>query len=76
MMVFVYLLYMKLRNWIFFATLFIVITSCKDDKELEPVPIIDNLKITMQPTYGGNNLELDQIVSTTEGYNVQFTDLK
>ena len=76
MMDFVYLLDMKLRNWIFFATSFIIITSCKDDKEVEPIPIIDYLKITMQPTFGGNNLELDQIVSTIEGYNVQFTDLK
>ena len=76
MTVFVYLLDMKLRDWIFFVTLFIFITSCKDDKVFEPAPLINNLKVTMQPTFGANDLQLDQIVTTSEGYNVQFTDIK
>lgn len=63
------------RSYIFFLALLILL-SCKNDNVEVPVPVIENLKITIQPTYGATDLQLDQTVVTNEGYKVQFTDLK
>jgi len=56
--------------------LLLVLISCEDEKVPEPVPTINKLKVTMQPTYGLANLLLDQTVVSQEGYLVQFTEIK
>lgn len=63
------------RSYILFLSL-LILSSCKDDKVDIPEPVVENLKITLQPTYGATDLQLDQTVETVEGYKVQFTDLK
>ena len=60
----------------FFFVLLLILSSCKDDKVEVPVLPIDQLKITLQPTFGVDELQLDQTVVSAEGYKVQFTDLK
>ena len=67
-------MYLKFTLYIIIAAA--VLTSCKDDQVTEPIPIVDYLKVTMQPTFGTNELLLDQTFTTAEGYLVQFTDLK
>ena len=58
-------------------SLFIVFSSCKDKVEDEPCePEVAQLKVSVQPMFGGQTLYLDSTYSTTEGYDVQFTDLK
>ncbi len=55
----------------------ILISSCKDDVVGPPDEIIvDQLKITVQPTFNGSNLYLDSVYTTSEGYDVKFTELK
>jgi hypothetical protein len=65
---------MKKATFYFLALLFL--SSCKDDEVTPPVTVIDQLKMTMQPTFGAVDLVLDQAYTTDEGYLVQFTDLK
>lgn len=59
------------------ASLFVVFTSCKDKVEGEPCETLTTqLKVSVQPVFGGEILHLDSTYSTAEGYGVQFTDLK
>jgi hypothetical protein len=67
---------MKLNTFYLSLILALTLGSCKEDVVEEPTPVSDNLKITLQPVYGSNNLTLDDTISTVEGYKVQFTDLK
>lgn len=70
---------MATRNILIFSmvSLFVVFTSCKDKVEGEPCdPEVSELKVTVQPVFGGVNLYLDSTYLTAEGYGVQFTDLK
>lgn len=68
---------MCFKSCAFFVVLLFVAYSCKD-KNTTPNPIedFDSLKVTMQPVFGSNELQLDHTYTTTEGYHVQFTDLK
>ena len=57
------------------GALFLV--SCKDDQTSpEPQEPNNQLRVTVQPTYGAVDLYLDSTYSTPEGYDVQFTDIK
>jgi hypothetical protein len=62
--------------WIFASIL--VLISCKK-KQPEPQPVDNYVKITVQPTYlnaGQQNVQLDSVYTTPEGYKVKFTDVK
>jgi len=48
--------------------------SCKD-KPVAPV-VKDYVDITVQPVYNGQNLLMDSIYVTQEGYKIKITDLK
>lgn len=67
-----------MKNLLTFLPFFVLLTlfSCKD----EPVKTVpdpaDELKITVQPTFGASDLQLDQTVYTSEGYAIQFTDIR
>ena len=62
----------RLLILIFLAFTFV---SCK--KKENPIPQVDNyLSLTVQPKFGSNNLFLDSIYTSPEGYKVKFTDLK
>lgn len=58
------------------SSLLMVFTSCKDDVDVPIEPEVTQLKVTVQPVFGGELLQLDETYSTAEGYDVQFTDLK
>lgn len=64
----------KLRT--IFAVILITVVACKDDKVEDPVPTTKYLRITMQPVFGASDLSLNDTVTTSEGYKVQFTNLK
>lgn len=56
----------------------LLLISCKNDV-VEPEPCEtcdDQLRVTVQPTFGGDFLELDSVYTTVEGYDVLFTDIK
>jgi len=58
---------------------FVLLTSvsCKEDPVDVPDPDpIPSVRIDVQPVYNGNDLYLDSTYTTTEGYKVQFTDIK
>jgi hypothetical protein len=62
--------------WIFASIL--VLISCKK-KQPQPQPVDNYVKITVQPTYlnaGQQNVKLDSVYTTPEGYKVKFTDVK
>lgn len=59
------------------VSLLVVFTSCKDKVEGEPCdPELAQLKVSVQPVFGGEILFLDSTYSTVEGYDVQFIELK
>lgn len=52
------------------------VVSCESD-QVEPLPEPENiLRIQLQPVFGSTDLSLDQTFTTSEGYKVQFTDIK
>jgi len=54
----------------------LIFVACKDD---EVVVCEDNpsyLNITVQPVFDAQNLYLDSVYATVEGYDVKFTDIK
>jgi hypothetical protein len=56
----------------------VILISCKK-KDSQPQPVDNFLKITVQPTYqnsGLENVNLDSVYTTAEGYKVKFTDIK
>jgi len=56
----------------------LVLASCKEDEIVtcEPMPAGPTLRLTVQPTFGGQDLHLDSTYTTAEGYLVQFTEIK
>jgi hypothetical protein len=50
--------------------------SCKDKPPKTVPDPMDQLQVTVQPTYGATDLQLDQTVYTAEGYAIQFTDIR
>lgn len=73
---FVHLFSMKKSNFLLVLLVSSLLFSCKEDDVAPPIPVVDQLKITMQPFYGPDPLALEQTVTTPEGYKVQFTGLK
>lgn len=58
--------------------LFSAILACKKDDPIEETPgaQAERVRITLQPTFGTADLQLDQTITTNQGYKVQFTELK
>ena len=50
--------------------------SCKKKCPTPDSKLDSFLSLTVQPKFGSNNLFLDSIYTTPEGYRVKFTDLK
>lgn len=65
-----------MKKIIFFSSVLLLFSACEEDKVTPPIEQIEYLQITMQPTFGAEDLILDQTYTTAEGYGVQFTDLK
>ena len=53
-----------------------VLFACNDDEVTPPPSEQIALNVTIQPYFGANTLQLDQIVTTPEGYDIQFTEFK
>ncbi len=68
-----------MSKYLFYFLLLISLTiSCKK-KDPEPQPVDNFLRITIQPTYSNNgddDVQLDSVYTTPEGYKVKFTDVK
>jgi hypothetical protein len=64
-----------MRTLLTFVLVALTLVACKD-KPADQVPLVEKLKVTVQPTYGAVHLELDSTYSTPQGYDIQFTDLK
>lgn len=67
---------MKMKYFLLILSAYVFLVGCKEDDVQPPTPVADKLRITMQPFYGTQQLALEQIVTTPEGYKVQFTGLK
>lgn len=65
-----------MKKRIFFSLVLLLFSACKEDKVTPPIEQIEYLQVTMQPTFGSDDLILDETYTTAEGYDVQFTDLK
>ena len=68
-----------LNKIIFTVAITTFIVSCKKKVEPDPIPVDNYLKVTVQPTYlfdGSQNVQLDSVYTTPEGYKVKFTDIK
>jgi hypothetical protein len=58
--------------------LFSAILACKKDEPVQETPAAqaERVRLTLQPTFGASDLQLDQTITTNQGYKVQFTELK
>lgn len=55
----------------------IALVSCKEDQTTpEPEDPKTELKVTVQPVFGGVDLQLDSTYTTAEGHDIQFVNLK
>jgi len=56
----------------------ILLTSCKNKENLDPVEetIGNYVNIEVQPVFDTENLYLDSVYTTQEGYKIKFTDIK
>jgi hypothetical protein len=53
-----------------------ILFGCNDDEVAPPQPEQIALNVTLQPYFGQNTLQLDQVFTSPEGYDIQFTELK
>jgi archaellin len=67
---------MKWKTAAVILSALVTMSACKDDKVTQPDPVVQTLKVTMQPVYGSNDITLNDTVSTVEGYKVKFTEIK
>jgi archaellin len=67
---------MKNLLTLLFAAVLLMLNSCKDNSPTPAPEVVDQLRISIQPTFGSANLNLDQTYTTAEGYNLQYTDIR
>ncbi len=62
----------------FVIGLFALLLACKKDDPVQETPADqpEKVRLTLQPTYGATDLQLDQTITTNQGYKVQFTEIK
>jgi hypothetical protein len=61
---------------LFIGAFIIAISSCKKKSPVPTSVINDQLMVTVRPTFGTSDLNLDETVITNEGYAIQFTDVR
>jgi len=68
----------KVKNLLLvFSVVAFAFAGCDDKDKPDPTPDqVDQLKVLVIPTFGLDDLVLDQTYITDEGYQVQFTDIK
>jgi hypothetical protein len=52
------------------------ICACENEVVKTVTQPLNELRITIQPTFGSSDLQLDQMVHTSEGYAIKFTDIR
>ncbi len=67
---------MKILLTLLLGLFLLSLSSCKDEPVKTVPDPLEELKVTVQPTYGTANLQLDETVFTNEGYAIQFTDIR
>jgi len=59
------------------STVLLSSMSCKEDPvDPQPSEPVNSLRIDVQPIFNGNNLFIDSVYTTVEGYKVKFTTLR
>jgi hypothetical protein len=68
-----------MRNLLLVGCALLIAVACKKkDKDDDPDPpvVSPQLKLTVQPVFGTEDLVLDSSYTTQDGWDVQFTDIK
>lgn len=66
-----------MKKWFLLPIVVLGLLSCRDDKVEEcPDPESTYLSLTINPEFNGQELQLDQTFTTSEGYLIQFIELK
>jgi hypothetical protein len=66
-----------MKTHFFILTLLLVVFSCKKDKTPNPpVEEKDRVQILLEPSFGDGKLKLDSTYVTSEGYKIQFSEIK
>ena len=52
-----------------------LIWSCDPDQPTPNIPVLETVKVSINPTYGTQAFYMDSIYTTAEGYKVKFTEL-
>ncbi|GAB5418204.1 MAG: hypothetical protein Crog4KO_28350 [Crocinitomicaceae bacterium] len=59
------------------STVLLSSMSCKEDPVTpEPSEPVNSVRIDVQPIFNGNDLFIDSVYTTTEGYKVKFTTIR
>lgn len=66
---------MILRKTVFVILAGITFVACKE-KSKDPMQSSHNVEVVVQPTFGATPLYLDSTYTTSQGYDIQFTDIK
>lgn len=67
-----------MRYLVFIGCCLLVTVACKKKKTEDPQPaaVTPQLKLTVQPVFGAQNLYIDSTYTTQAGWDIQFTDIK
>lgn len=60
------------------ACCLLVTVACNKKKKVDDTPpaVTPQLKLTVQPVFGSENLYIDSTYTTQDGWDIQFTDIK
>lgn len=55
---------------------FLILLSCKEPAPVDPPNDTDYVQLSLVPFYGTEELNLEQVYTTDEGYKIQFVNIK
>ena len=67
-----------MKYFMFIGCILLITVACKKNKTDEdtPSPVIPQLKLSVQPVFASENLDLDSTYTTQDGWDIQFSDIK
>jgi len=67
-----------MRYFMLISCTLLIAVACKKKKEGEetPSPTVAQLKLTVQPVFATQHLQLDSTYTTQNGWDIQFSDIK
>lgn len=67
-----------MKYFMFIGCILLITVACKKNKTKEETtsPVVAQLKLSVQPVFASENLDLDSTYTTEDGWDIQFSDIK